>query len=67
MVALLWGTTIALAFGFLGAIVTSLLPLLIAAVGVWNGAWFRLLKDHAGLSSAIPTWGKMVRDAVTGD
>ena len=39
MVALLWGTPIALAFGFLGAIVTSLLSMLIAAVGVWYGGW----------------------------
>jgi hypothetical protein len=37
MVASLMGTPIVLAFGFLGAIVTSLLFMLIAAVGVWYG------------------------------
>ncbi len=39
MVALLWGTPVALAFGFMGAIVTSLISMLIAAVGVWYGGW----------------------------
>jgi peptide/nickel transport system permease protein len=38
-VALLWGTPIALAFGFLGASLTSLLSMLIAAVGAWYGGW----------------------------
>jgi peptide/nickel transport system permease protein len=37
--ALLWGTPIALAFGFLGALVTSVTSLIIAAVGVWYGRW----------------------------
>lgn len=39
MVALLWGTPVALAFGFMGAIVTSLISMFIAAVGVWYGGW----------------------------
>jgi peptide/nickel transport system permease protein len=39
MVALLWGTPIALAFGFLGAIVTSLISMLIAAIGAWYNGW----------------------------
>lgn len=38
-VALLWGAPIALAFGLLGAVITSLLSMLIAAVGVWYGGW----------------------------
>ena len=37
MVALMWGTPIALAFGVLGAISTGVLSMLIAAVGVWFG------------------------------
>jgi peptide/nickel transport system permease protein len=45
MMALLMGTSIALAFGILGAIVTRLLSMLIAVVGVWYGAWFRRLRD----------------------
>ena len=63
MVALLLGMPIALAFGFLGAIVTSLLSMLFAAVGVWDGTWFHLLPDHAGFSwlkrPAIPRQGKV--------
>lgn len=39
MVALLWGTPIALAFGFLGAIFNGVISMLIAAVSVWFGGW----------------------------
>jgi peptide/nickel transport system permease protein len=39
MVALLWGTPIALAFGLFGALVTSVTSLIIAAVGVWYARW----------------------------
>ncbi len=39
MVALLWGTPIALAFGFLGALSTGFISMMIAAVGVWFGGW----------------------------
>lgn len=38
-VAMLWGMPVALAFGVLGAVLTSLLTMLIAAVGVWYGGW----------------------------
>ena len=38
-VALLWGTPIALAFGLLAAIGTTLITMLLAAVGVWFGRW----------------------------
>jgi peptide/nickel transport system permease protein len=37
MVALLWGAPVALTFGFLGAIATSILSMLLAAVGAWFG------------------------------
>ena len=37
LVPLLWGTPVALAFGFLGAIATGVLSMIIAAVGVWFG------------------------------
>ncbi|MGY6548215.1 MAG: ABC transporter permease [Roseinatronobacter sp.] len=37
MLALLWGTPIALAFGFLAAVGTTVTTLVIAAVGVWFG------------------------------
>jgi peptide/nickel transport system permease protein len=39
MVALLWGTPIALAFGFLGAIATSIISMTIAAIGSWLDGW----------------------------
>jgi len=38
-VALLWGVPVALVFGLLGAVCTSLLSLTISAVGVWLGGW----------------------------
>jgi peptide/nickel transport system permease protein len=39
MVALLWGTPVALAFGLLAAVGTSLLQMVIAAAGTWFGGW----------------------------
>jgi peptide/nickel transport system permease protein len=38
-VALLWGTPVALAFGLLAALGTTITTLLIAAFGVWFGGW----------------------------
>lgn len=38
-VALLWGTPIALAFGLLAALGTTLATMIIAAIGVWFGGW----------------------------
>jgi peptide/nickel transport system permease protein len=37
MVALLWGTPLALSFGLIGALGTSVITMLIAATGVWFG------------------------------
>jgi peptide/nickel transport system permease protein len=39
MVALLWGIPVALAFGLLAALGTTVLTMLIAAVGVWYNGW----------------------------
>jgi peptide/nickel transport system permease protein len=39
MVALLWGTPVALAFGLLAALGTTITTLVIAAFGVWFGGW----------------------------
>ncbi len=39
MVALLWGTPVALAFGLAAAVGTTLATLLIAAAGVWYRGW----------------------------
>ncbi len=38
-IALLWGTPVALSFGLLAAMGTTILTMLIAAVGVWYGGW----------------------------
>lgn len=39
MLPLLWGTPIALTFGLLAALGTSLLTMIIAAIGSWYGGW----------------------------
>ncbi len=39
LLALLWGTPVALAFGLIGAVVTSVLTMTIAATGTWYGGW----------------------------
>jgi peptide/nickel transport system permease protein len=39
MVALLWGMPVALAFGLLAAVGTTVTTLVIAATGVWFGGW----------------------------
>lgn len=38
-VALLWGTPIALSFGLLAAVGTTVTTMIIAAIGVWYGGW----------------------------
>jgi peptide/nickel transport system permease protein len=38
-IALLWGTPIALAFGLLAALGTTIITMIIAAFGVWYGGW----------------------------
>lgn len=39
MIALLWGTPIALAFGFLAAVGSTLITFMLAAIGTWFGGW----------------------------
>ena len=39
MVPLLWGTPVALAFGLIASLGTSVLTMVIAAVGTWYGGW----------------------------
>lgn len=38
-VALLWGVPVAMAFGLLAALGTSILTMMIAAIGAWYGGW----------------------------
>jgi peptide/nickel transport system permease protein len=55
-VALLWGAPVALAFGLLGAVVTSLLSMLIATVGVWYGGWLDgLIQRITEVNMIVPT------------
>lgn len=53
MVALLWGTPVALAFGFLAAVGSSLTTLIIAAAGVWYGKWVDALIQRITEVNAI--------------
>lgn len=39
MVAVLWGTAVALAFGLLAAVGTTLITMFLAAAGAWFGGW----------------------------
>jgi peptide/nickel transport system permease protein len=56
MVPLLWGIPIALAFGFLGAITTGVLAMLIAAVGVWYGGWLdSIIQRLTEINMILPT------------
>ncbi|MBM3151034.1 MAG: ABC transporter permease subunit [Chloroflexi bacterium] len=55
-VALLWGMPVALAFGALGAALTSLLSMLIAAVGAWYGGWVdNLVQRVTDINMILPT------------
>jgi len=55
MIALLWGAPIALAFGFLGAIATTLASMMLAAMGVWFGGWVDdLIQRIADVNMIIP-------------
>jgi len=42
-IALLWGTPVALSFGLLAALGTTLTTMIIAAIGVWYGGWLDAL------------------------
>jgi peptide/nickel transport system permease protein len=55
-IALLWGTPVALAFGLLGAIGTSLIAMFIAAYGVWFGGWVdNLIQRITEVNIILPT------------
>ena len=56
MVALLWGTPIALAFGFLAAIGSTITTFIIAAIGSWFGGWVDgLIQRLTEINSVLPT------------
>ena len=55
MIALLWGTPVALAFGFLAAVGSTLTTLSIAAIGVWFGRWIdAVIQRITEVNSILP-------------
>jgi peptide/nickel transport system permease protein len=55
MVALLWGTPLALAFGLLAALGTTITTMIIAAIGVWFGGWVdELIQRITGVNLVLP-------------
>lgn len=55
MVALLWGTPVALAFGLLAALITTFSSMFIAAVGVWFGGVFdAIIQRVTEVNNIIP-------------
>ena len=54
-VALLWGIPIALAFGLLAAVGTTILTMFIAAAGVWYGGWVdELIQRITEINMVLP-------------
>lgn len=54
--ALLWGTPIALAFGLLAAVGTTVTSLIIAAVGAWYGKWIdAAIQRVTEVNAILPT------------
>ncbi|MFM8322314.1 MAG: ABC transporter permease [Chloroflexota bacterium] len=55
MVALLWGTPIAMSFGLLAALGTSILTMAIAAIGSWYGGWLdELIQRITEINLVLP-------------
>lgn len=53
--ALLWGIPVALAFGLVAAVVTSLASMLLAALGAWYGGWIdRLVQFFTEVNLLLP-------------
>ncbi len=56
LLALLWGTPIALAFGFLAAVGSTLTTFAIAAIGAWFGGWVdATIQRLTEINSVLPT------------
>jgi peptide/nickel transport system permease protein len=57
MIPLLWGAPVALTFGLLGAIFTSTVTMLLAALGVWFGGWVdSLVHRLTEINMLLPTF-----------
>jgi len=56
MIALLWGTPIALSFGFLAAVGSTMTTFTISAIGSWFGGWLdALIQRLTEINSVLPT------------
>ena len=54
-VPLLWGTPVALAFGLIASLGTSVLTMVIAALGTWYGGWFdELIQRITEINLVLP-------------
>lgn len=54
-IALLWGTPIAMAFGLLAALGTTVTTMVIAATGAWYGSWFDgIIQRMTEINAIIP-------------
>jgi peptide/nickel transport system permease protein len=54
-IALLWGTPIALSFGLIAALGTTITTMIIAACGVWYGGWVdELIQRITGVNMVLP-------------
>ena len=55
VVALLWGTPMALGLGLLGAVGSTLIAITVAAIGVWFGGWVdRIIQWVSELNMLLP-------------
>jgi len=55
MIALMWGMPIALAFGLLAALGTTVTTLVIAAIGTWYGGWVdEMIQRVTEINSVLP-------------
>ncbi len=55
MLPLLWGTPVALAFGLIASLGTSILTMVIAAIGAWYGSWIdELIQRITEINLVLP-------------
>jgi len=60
-VALLWGTPVALAFGLIASLGTSVLTMIIAAIGSWYGGWVdELLQRITEINLVLPFFSILI-------
>lgn len=61
MLPLLWGVPVALAFGLLAAIGTSVLTMIIAAIGTWYGGWIdELIQRITEINLVLPFFALLI-------